>query len=107
MPVLFWAGDKPDFVASAYFLMSRYEELLNPERDEHGRFPGKVSVPYRNHFIDRPIVDEYSRWLRSHLHGSLPSRTIEQSANSTLHTMSTIHLKRGDCGGGSVMSPAI
>lgn len=54
-----------DFVASAYFLMSRYEELLNPARDEHGRFPGKESVPYKNGFIDRPVVDEYGRWLRN------------------------------------------
>lgn len=54
-----------DFVASAYFLMSRYEELLNPVRDEHGRFPGKESVPCKNGFIDRPVVDEYGKWLRN------------------------------------------
>ena len=54
-----------DLVASAYFLMSRYEELLNPARDEHGRFPGKESVPCKNDFIDRPVVDEYGRWLRN------------------------------------------
>ena len=54
-----------DLVASAYFLMSRYEELLNPVRDEHGRFLGKESVPYKNGFIDRPVVDEYGRWLRN------------------------------------------
>ncbi len=54
-----------DFVASAYFLMSRYEELLNPVRDEYDRFPGKESVPYKNGFIDRPVVDEYGIWLRN------------------------------------------
>ncbi len=54
-----------DIVASSYFLMSRYEELLNPVRDIHGRFPGKASSPYKNGFLDRPVVDEYGRWMRS------------------------------------------
>lgn len=89
MPVLFWAGDKPDFVASAYFLLSRYEELLNPERDGHGRFPGKASVPYKNHFLDRPIVDEYSRWLRNHIQGSTLKQTIQKSRN---HKISCLYL---------------
>ena len=89
MPVLFWAGDKPDFVASAYFLLSRYEELLNPERDAHGRFPGKASVPYKNHFLDRPVVDEYSRWLRNHLLDAVPNRTIE---HSNIRTISKLYL---------------
>ena len=58
-----------DLVASAYYLISRYEEILLREiRDEHGRFPGRESLPRRAGFIDRPIVDEYGRlickWLK-------------------------------------------
>lgn len=34
------------------------------ERDCHGRFPGVASLAYRNHFLQRPIVDEYSHYLR-------------------------------------------
>ncbi|MDR1698504.1 MAG: polysaccharide deacetylase family protein [Prevotellaceae bacterium] len=54
-----------DLVASAYFLLSRYEELINPERDEHGRFLGQYSImrPY----LHKPLVDEYGRLLRSWL----------------------------------------
>ena len=91
MPVLFWAGDKPDFVASAYFLLSHYEELLNPERDEHGRFPGKASIPFKNHFLDRPVVDEYSRWLRNHLLDAVPTRTFEQSNKRTISKLYLTH----------------
>ncbi len=57
-----------DIIASTYFLVTRYEELVRRNvRDEHGRFPGKESLPYRAGFIDRPIVDEYAALLRKWL----------------------------------------
>ena len=60
-----------DLVASAYFLISRYEEILyRDKRDEHGRFPGRESLPRRAGFIDRPIVEEYGRLLRKWLNES-------------------------------------
>ena len=55
-----------DLIASTYFLISRYEEMIRPEnRDVHGRFPGKESLPYRAGFIDSPLVDEYGKLLRN------------------------------------------
>ncbi len=55
---------KVDLVASAFFLLSRYEEVLRRDvRDPHGRFPGKESLPFRAGFIHRPIVDEYGLFL--------------------------------------------
>ena len=55
-----------DIIASTYFLISRYEEFVRKaERDVHGRFPGKESLPYRAGFIDRPVVDDYGVLLRS------------------------------------------
>jgi hypothetical protein len=57
-----------DLVASAYFLLSRYEELLHRDiRDGHGRFPGRKSLPYQAGFIDRPVVDEYGKLIRKWL----------------------------------------
>jgi len=57
-----------DLVASTYFLISRYEEMVRSKiRDSHGRFPGKESLPYRAGFIDRPLVEEYGRLLRMQL----------------------------------------
>ncbi len=51
-----------DLVASAFFLLSRYEEFIHPadNRDAHGRYVGKNSQPCRAKFINRPIVDEYA-----------------------------------------------
>lgn len=63
-----------DILASTYFLISRYEEMIHRDiRDAHGRFPGKESLPYKAGFIHRPIIDEYRmllhQWLiQSHIH---------------------------------------
>jgi len=57
-----------DLVASAFFLLSRYEEVLHRNiRDLYGRFPGKESLPFRAGFIDRPVVDEYGKLIRKWL----------------------------------------
>ena len=54
-----------DIIAASYFLLSRYEELVNTKRDEHGRFQGKDSA--LEGMMHRPIVDEYGKLLRSWL----------------------------------------
>lgn len=57
-----------DIIAGSFFLMSRYEETIRRDvRDEHGRFPGKESLPFRAGFMDRPVIDEYGRLLRNWL----------------------------------------
>lgn len=57
-----------DLIASAYFLLSRYEEMMRRRvRDKHGRFPGRESLPYQAGFIHRPVVDEYGMLLRKWL----------------------------------------
>ena len=57
-----------DIIASSFFLLSRYEEIQKREiRDEHGRFPGKESIPYKAGFINRPIIEEYGQLLRQWL----------------------------------------
>lgn len=57
-----------DLIASAFFLLSRYEECVRRDvRDQHGRFIGKKSLPYRAGFLNRPIVEEYGALLRGFL----------------------------------------
>lgn len=54
-----------DLIASAFFLLSRYEECVRRKiRDRHGRFPGRESLPYRAGFLLRPVVEEYGALLR-------------------------------------------
>ncbi len=48
-----------DIFGAAFFMLSRYEEVVNPIGDAHGRFPAKASLAYREGFLDRPIINEY------------------------------------------------
>lgn len=62
-----------DLIASTYFLITRYEEMIRRNvRDEHGRFPGRESLPYRGCFIDRPIIDQYRVLLRKKIQQAYP-----------------------------------
>ncbi len=52
-----------DLLGGAFFLLTRYEELIETERDAHDRFPATASTAYREGFLDRPIVNEYLELL--------------------------------------------
>ena len=57
-----------DIIASSFFLLSRYEEILKPKcRDRHGRFLAKDSIIFQQGYGDRPLVDEYGVLLRNWL----------------------------------------
>ncbi len=54
-----------DVIATVFFLLTRYEEILRPDaRDQHGRFPGRDSLIGRAGLASRPIVDEYGALVR-------------------------------------------
>jgi hypothetical protein len=48
-----------DILGSAFFMLTRYEEILLSDRDEYDRFPAKASLAFQEGFLERPIVDEY------------------------------------------------
>lgn len=48
-----------DIFGSAFFMLSRYEELVTLDRDSHNRFPAWASTADKAGFLDRPIVNEY------------------------------------------------
>ena len=76
-----------DIIASTYFLISRYEEMVRRDcRDAHGRFPGKESLPVRAEFIDSPLVEEYGMLLRSEL------RKIGIDAPEPIRTIKKVYL---------------
>ncbi len=52
-----------DLVASAFFMLTRWEEYVRPERDRHGRFPAGAAYAVRMGFIRQPVVDEYAALL--------------------------------------------
>lgn len=55
-----------DLIASAYFMLSRYEEIIKPQcRDRYGRFLAKNAVVFQQGYGFRPLVDEWGRYLRN------------------------------------------
>lgn len=48
-----------DILGSIFYILTRAEEIANPTRDEHGRFPARASHAFRNGYLHRPVVDEY------------------------------------------------
>lgn len=57
-----------DIIASSFYLLSRYEEMVNPNnRDIHGRYIGVTSLLGQANLLDRPLVDEYGLILLNKL----------------------------------------
>jgi len=52
-----------DIPGAAFFLLSRYEEFVNPERDPFGRFASRSSVLAAAGLLQRPILNELLEWL--------------------------------------------
>lgn len=113
IPVLFWGegyedGSQPfagfradgtvvfyaDIIATAFFMLSRWEETVVPTRDEHGRFPATASVAYKQGFLDRPIVDEYALILREWLKALLPGWQPKPRAFSVKLSHDVDHIRR-------------
>ena len=57
-----------DVIASSFFMVSRYEEVVIDTRDPNNRFSAKTSLAYKEGFLGRPIVSEYVEllWKWSH-----------------------------------------
>ncbi|MEV2709857.1 polysaccharide deacetylase family protein [Paenibacillus larvae] len=52
-----------DVFGSAFFMLTRYEELIIAERDRRDRFASSFAVSVRAGLLGRPIVDEYAELL--------------------------------------------
>ena len=48
-----------DIFGAAFFMLTRYEESVKSDRDQHDRFPASASLAYQEGFLDRPIINEY------------------------------------------------
>jgi len=56
-----------DIFSASFFMLTRWEEYVNRNRDSHNRFPATESLAFRQGFLDRPIVNEYVEALKQML----------------------------------------
>lgn len=52
-----------DILYSAFYILTRSEEIGSAELDKWGRFPASASHAYKNNYLHRPVVDEYAEIL--------------------------------------------
>jgi len=56
-----------DIFSASFFMLTRWEEYVNENRDNHNRFPAYESLAFKEGFLDRPIVNEYLEELKAML----------------------------------------
>lgn len=54
-----------DIFASSFFMLTRWEEILIKERDQHNRVSATSSLAFKFNFLNKPIVNEYVELLWS------------------------------------------
>ncbi|MGB7393926.1 MAG: polysaccharide deacetylase family protein [Pricia sp.] len=88
IPCFFDAGERSnipfDIFSASFFLLCRYEEYLPHLKDEHGRFPPRESLAYRNSFLQLPVVDLWAYRLLEQLRDKFPD--VEQSSKTYSYT---------------------
>jgi uncharacterized protein DUF7033 len=72
LPVLYGSSGAVDVFGSAFFMLTRYEEVVVPDRDRHGRFPAAASIATRAGFLRMSIVDAYVELLWDALQRAWP-----------------------------------
>jgi hypothetical protein len=67
LPVFFQTTADSDFpfdiFAASFFLVSRYEEYLEFQPDEYGRFQASSSIAFKHGFLSIPVIDLWTKEL--------------------------------------------
>ena len=93
LPVFFdtnSASDLPfDIFAASFFLITRYEEYLDYEADQFGRYKASSSLAFRSGFLGRPVIDLWARELSKALLGKFQTLTFRRNEFRALLTIDT------------------
>jgi len=81
-----------DIFAACFFMLTRWEEYVNTERDEHNRFPAYASLAYKEAFLDKAIVNELILVLKQQLLALDDSLIFQERKNELILTHDVDHL---------------
>ncbi len=62
-----------DIFAASFYLLTRYEEYLPHQKDSYGRYAHTQSLAFREHFLDKPLVNIWLKHFRNILSKRFPS----------------------------------
>ncbi|MGD0342682.1 MAG: polysaccharide deacetylase family protein [Bacteroidales bacterium] len=92
LPVFFQepASDLPfDIFAASFYMVSRYEEYLEFQPDEHGRFRASSSLAFKCNFLTVPVVDLWAREFAKALLKRYPTLAFRRNEFGALLTIDT------------------
>lgn len=75
-----------DLFSAIFFCISRYEEYLEHEPDEYGRYAHWNSLAWKNNFLNKPVVDSWLKEFGKLLQSKFNSLTIHHSAFTFIPT---------------------
>ncbi|MEP6615184.1 MAG: hypothetical protein ABJA57_01330 [Ginsengibacter sp.] len=75
-----------DIFSAAFYLISRYEEYLPHQEDNLGRYDHKISLAYRNDFLQLPLVNIWIEQLLEWLQQKYPELVSHPAAYKFIPT---------------------
>lgn len=73
-----------DVFSAVFYMVSRYEEYLPFEPDEHGRFPSTLAFVVKNGIQDIPIVDVWVQQLADALRQQYPFLSLSRNTKGSV-----------------------
>ena len=78
-----------DIFAASFFLVSRYEEYLEFQPDEYGRFQASSSIAFKNGFLGVPVVEVWAKELARALLRKFRNIAFKRNEYKALLTIDT------------------
>jgi hypothetical protein len=78
-----------DIFAASFFLVSRYEEYLDHNADEHGRFKASSSLAFRNGFLGIPVINIWAKEMAKSLAKRFRTITFRRNEFRSILTIDT------------------
>ncbi len=93
LPVFFQTSSESDLpfdiFAASFYLITRYEEYLEFQPDEYGRFKAGSSLAFKNGFLGIPIVDIWAKELSKAILKKFNNLTFKSNEFKALLTIDT------------------
>lgn len=67
-----------DIPGLTYWMLARVEEIGRFDLDKHERFPATASHAFMNHYLERPVVEEWFHLLEQVIQRQWPSVSLKQ-----------------------------
>lgn len=76
-----------DPLAASFYLVSRYEEYLDTQRDRHNRFPAEESILVKYGLLKKPVVNIWANLLAGKLKARFPELIFPEPKFEFLSTI--------------------